>query len=404
MRNSVHTIGTRRAARKTRFLVTGATGFLGSHLFIALCERGHRVTLLCRPGKHLPVRDRVNAILAWFGKAPGDYPHVAVVEGRIEVPCFGLSDAAYRRLAAGTDEIIHCAASTDFSQRNHSATAASNIGALRTVLDFAAAGSCVFFHHMSTAYAAGASSGLCREQIADGATFFNAYEETKNSAEHLASEFCAANGIRLSIYRPSIVYGDSQTGRSRKFNALYFPVKTVMFLRDILASDIRDNGGARARAMGVRVAAGGRLHLPIRMPIRPGGTINLIPVDFFTAAVMALIEEDLDGGIHHIINDSPNTLDDLVEYTNRFAGIEGPTVVNESALKPGDRNPLEDLFESYIAMYLPYISDLRRFSTENTAAILGKRSVTCPVLTYEMFRRCIEYALIVDWGKNLSAA
>lgn len=404
MRSSVHALATRRAERRTRFLVTGATGFLGSHLFIALCERGHRVTLLCRPGKHAPVRDRVHEILAWFGDAPGCFPHLAVVEGRIEAPRFGLSDAAYRRLAAGTDEIIHCAASTDFSQRNHPATAASNVGALGTVLDFAAAGSCVFFHHISTAYAAGASPGLFREQLIDASSFHNAYEETKNAAEHLASGFCTANGIRLSIYRPSIVYGDSRTGRSRKFNALYFPVKTIMFLRDILAGDIRDNGGERARAMGVSVAADGRLQLPIRLPVRPGGTINLIPVDFFTAAVMALIEEDRDGGIHHIVNDRPSTLDDLVAYTNRFAGIGGPTVEDERALETGGRNPLEELFESYIAMYLPYISDLRRFSTEHTAAILGRRSVTCPVFTYDVFRRCIEYALAVDWGKDLSAA
>ncbi|MCU0606996.1 MAG: SDR family oxidoreductase [Candidatus Edwardsbacteria bacterium] len=404
MRDGVHTLGTRRAERRTRFLVTGATGFLGSHLFIALCERGHRVTLLCRPGKHAPVRDRVNEILAWFGKTPACYPHLAVVEGRIEVPRFGLPDAAYRRLAAGTDEIIHCAGSTDFSRRNHPATSATNIGALGNVLDLAAAGRCVFFHHISTAYAAGASPGPCREQLVDTATFCNAYEETKNGAEHLASGFCAARGIRLSIYRPSIVYGDSRTGRSRKFNALYFPVKTIIFLRDVLAGDIRDNGGARARAMGVRVAADGRVHLPIRLPVRPGGTINLIPVDFFTAAVMALVEEDLAGGIHHIVNHRPNTLDDLVEYTNRFAGIAGPTVANERALAAGGRNPLEQLFESYIAMYLPYLSDLRRFSTEHTAAILDKRSVACPAFTYEVFRRCIEYALAVDWGKNLTAA
>ena len=42
-----------------RVLVTGATGFLGSHLAHALIAEGHAVTALARGSKSVSARDRV---------------------------------------------------------------------------------------------------------------------------------------------------------------------------------------------------------------------------------------------------------------------------------------------------------------------------------------------------------
>jgi nucleoside-diphosphate-sugar epimerase len=381
--------------------VTGATGFLGSHLFIALCERGHPVTLLCRPAKGVPARDRVGAILAWFGRTFASYPGLKVVDGQIERPMLGMEPGAYRRLAAQTDEIVHCASSTDFSPRDRAAIESSNVQAVGNILEFAAHGRCLFFHYLSTAYVAGRTEGSCPEGLAPAGSFHNPYEETKHAAEHQASRECGRHGIRLSIYRPSIVYGDSRTGRSRKFNALYFPVRTILYLRDLLVGDLKNDGGRRARTLGAGIQPDGRVCMPIRMPARTGGTVNLIPVDFFTDSMIALMEGDLTGGVHHIANPSPNTLGDLVDYTNRFAGIEGLRAVDGPEEGSLAKNPLEQLFDSYIHMYRPYMSDLRLFPMGNTLPILQGKELACPCLTYDVFTRCMRYAMSVDWGKKL---
>lgn len=401
MRISRKDLISRRGDKKSRFLLTGATGFLGSHLCIALCEKGYHVTLLCRPAGNMSAHQRVNAIFEWFGTSLSSCPTVSVVEGYIDRPGFGLSEAAYRRLTADTDELIHCASSTDFSPRNRAAIEAVNIKAFGTLLDFASASRCVFFHYVSTAFAAGKTAGLCMEKLSHNRTFYNVYEETKNLAEHMASQTCKTHGIRLSIYRPSIVYGDSTTGRSRKFNALYFPVKTILFLRDIMVNDIREHGGRRAALMDVTLRADGRVRMPIRLMTRIGGKLNLIPVDYFTAATVAIIEEDMHGGIHHIVNDSPIALEDLIGYVRRLAGIDGLKAVNEHEYACRQKNALEELFESYVTMYSPYMADLRIFCMENTAPILRKRKIECPPLTYEVFERCIRYAMAVKWGKKL---
>ena len=401
MRISIDDLASRRMAKKTRFLITGATGFLGSHLFIALCEKGYHVTLLCRPTGNTSAHERVSAILEWFGRALSSYPTLSIVEGYIDLPRFGLPEATYNRLSTETDEVIHCASSTDFSARNRKAIEAVNICIFDNLLDFVTTSRCVFFHYISTAYAAGDIAGICPEELSHNHTFFNVYEETKNLAEHMATRKCETYGVRLSIYRPSIVYGDSKTGRSRKFNALYFPVKTILFLRDIMVNDIRERGGHRASLMDVEVGSDGRVHMPIRMMTRNRGTINLIPVDYFTAATVAIIEEDMNGNIHHIVNDASITLDDLVGYTCRFAEVNGIEAVNEQEYACSRKNALEELFESYIKMYSPYMADLRIFSMENTQPILNKRRIECPPLTCEVFERCMRYAVTVQWGKNL---
>ena len=63
------------------------------------------------------------------------------------------------------------------------------------------------------------------------------------------------------------------------------------------------------------------------------------------------------------------------------------------------RNPPEELFDHFIMPYLPYLSDTRNFIRKNTDKIT--RNLAVPELNYELFEKCMNYAVSVDWGKNL---
>ncbi|OGD20573.1 MAG: hypothetical protein A2W03_07920 [Candidatus Aminicenantes bacterium RBG_16_63_16] len=383
----------------SRILVTGATGFLGCHLAVRLLRDGNETVWLARPDGATTAAERVRRLLDWFGVEAGLRNKVRVIEAEITRPGLGLgpSDAEF---AAGADEIIHCASETSFPERKRPAVELVNIAGLRNVLDLAVRGRGRFFHLLSTAYVAGRRPGACCEELVSPAAFTNVYEETKCRAEWIADEACRKAGLRLAIYRPSIVYGDSRTGRSLLFNALYYPVRTVAFLRDVFVADIRERGGRRAASAGIRLESDGRLYLPLRMEVENGGRLDLVPVDFFADAFAAIREAALEG-VFHIVSGRPARLADIVDYGQRLFRIRGVEVCSKRDITGVPPNDLEVLFDRSIESYRPYLRDERTFSVDRARPVLEKRGLVCPEMNYEIFSRCMNFAVECGWGARV---
>lgn len=387
----------KRAARSSRILVTGAAGFLGGHIAVALLRSGFKVGALVRPRKGLPAGARMARLLDWFGLEEGRRRDLRIVEGDIGDPLLSAGGLD------GIDEIVHCASSTAFAERKRAEVEAANIDGLRNVLDLAVRCGCAFFHHISTAYVAGRRTGPCPEDWVEEGPFTNVYEETKAHGEILARDVCRREGIRLNVYRPTIVYGDSRTGRTLRFNALYFPVKATVFLRDTYLADIRERGGGKASALGIRLAADGTLTLPVRIEVVRGGGIDLVPIDHCVRAFMAIMEDGLAGGIYHIAGPRRTTIEDLVAFGKRRFGLDGIETCGPEGFDGRPKNALEVLYDSYLEIYRPYMQDTRSFDTANAAPLLEKRGLACPVFDYAMFSRCMDYAVETDWGSKLFA-
>jgi nucleoside-diphosphate-sugar epimerase len=218
----------------------------------------------------------------------------------------------------------------------------------------------------------------------------------------MARDVCRREGIRLNVYRPTIVYGDSRTGRTLRFNALYFPVKAVVYLRDIYLADIREREGRKAAELGIRLAEGGGLVMPIRIEVAREGGINLVPVDHCVRAFMAIMEEACEGGIYHIASPRSTRIEDLVAFGKRHFRLEGIETCGPEVLLVGrPKNALEILFDSYLEVYRPYMQDTRSFDGKNAAPVLEKRGLVCPEFDYGVFARCMDFAVEADWGAKL---
>ena len=393
----------KRSARSSRILLTGGAGFLGSHIAVALLKSGYPVVALVRPAKGLSAAARMARLMDWFGLGEESRRNLDVVEGDIGRP--GLAAEASGRSGAldGIDEIVHCASNTSFAERKRAEVEAANVAGLRNVLDLAVRGGCAFFHHVSTAYVAGRRTGPCPEDWVEEGPFTNVYEETKARGEIMARDACAREGIRLNVYRPTIVYGDSRTGRTLRFNALYFPVKAAVYLRDIYLADIRDKGGRKAAELGIRLTESGRLVMPIRFEVARQGGINLVPADHCVRAVMAILEDGLEGGIYHIAGPRTTKIEDLVAFGKRHFRLEGIETCGPEEFAGRPKNALELLYDSYLEVYRPYMQDLRTFETANAAPVLKRRGLVCPGFDYEMFARCMDYAVEANWGSKLFA-
>src|ERR1035437_10146265 len=236
--------------KKPIIALTGATGFLGSHLMASMLSDGYKIIVLGRPTKEETLQKRISKLLQWFG--------IEELAGQIELvvidflkPMLGIPEAEYKNLCAITDQIIHCASDTSFAERKRDIVFKSNVSSLEGILEFAANADVNFFHYISTAYVAGANVTFCKESISSSTGFLNVYEESKAQAEKIIASFCKKYSIPCTIIRPSIVYGDSHTGRSLKFNALYFPLKSLKFVRDIYLNDLKNNGGKKFGKVGI---------------------------------------------------------------------------------------------------------------------------------------------------------
>ena len=381
--------------------MTGGTGFIGSHVTAELLKRGHSVFLLARRNAYLSAEERVRQVLDWHCVDRRKRSGLRVLEGRLDDPDLGLGGSRYGDVAKAVDEIINCASNTSFSERKRTEVERANVANLENVLTFAAKSGCSFFHHVSTAYVAGKTRARFKEELADTTEFHNVYEETKYLAERAAVNRCSEEGIRLSVYRPSIIYGDSRSGRTLLFNGLYYPIRTVVFFKKLYEEDIEKHDGIKAKEIGAERRGNGNLYLPLRVEATSPGGINVIPIDYFVQAFTAIMDECSEGGFYHIVNKRITVIEDLARYTERFFGIEGIRIVPHDVFGKTPKNGLEILYDHYVEAYSPYIKDARVFDDARTAAVLIKKNVTCPEFDYDIFSKCMQYALDVDWGTRL---
>ena len=194
---------------KTVFF-TGFPGFLGSELLPRILKRSPEATALClvQP-KFAPLaRERARPL--------GD--RVRIVEGDITAPLdVPIGDVS---------EVFHLAAIYDLSVSRERGMKI-NVEGTRHVLDFAErCRSLQRFHYVSTCYVSGRYEGAFREDDLDvGQRFNNFYEETKFLAE---VEVRNRTGLPATIYRPSVVVGDSTTGATQKFDGPYYVIQWIL--------------------------------------------------------------------------------------------------------------------------------------------------------------------------------
>lgn len=233
-------------------MLTGATGFLGYFLLREAINQGHEVALLIRPHQSHTPRQRFRNLLHSMAGELQREPKVRLLSGGLTKPDLGLSSEDQSWVEENVSRVLHNAGSVQFqADPNTDEPYATNVGGTRMLLAFCQELGITEFHHVSTAYVCGRQTGgLLESELERGQTFYNAYERSKYLAELLVRQ--ATFLSHRSIYRPSVILGDSQTGKAPSFESAYqllkgawllasrgFPPKEV--LRVLKLSDKRMN-------------------------------------------------------------------------------------------------------------------------------------------------------------------
>ncbi|SDM94714.1 Thioester reductase domain-containing protein [Halogranum gelatinilyticum] len=207
-----------------RVLLTGFPGFLGSQVVERLLARdAGPVACLVQPKFRALAEERAADVVgddAYDADGP-----IRLYEGDITEPGLGLGDALAE--LDSVSEVYHLAAVYDLAVSREVGEAV-NVRGTEHVLDVAEDLAVDRFHYVSTCYVSGRYDGVFTEDhLREGQSFNNHYEETKYRAEVLVHERMA-EGLPATVYRPSIVVGDSETGETGKYDGPYYLLRLLL--------------------------------------------------------------------------------------------------------------------------------------------------------------------------------
>jgi thioester reductase-like protein len=297
---------------------------------------------------------------------PGD-----VTEGEL-----GLSGAD-RQALRDVDRIIHCAASVSFDLPLADAREINVLGTERMLALARTLPKLERFDAVSTAYVAGCRDDLVLESdLEHDKGFHNTYEQTKHQSEQLLRK--AMKDLPIAVHRPSIVVGDSRTGKTGAWKVLYWPLKVIA-----------------------------RGFLPV-IPYDPKGTLDIVPVDYVADGILALADQPSTiGGTFHLTAGPgrDTTMQELTELVFRKLGRRPPVRVRPSvwrrmvrpALRVAPSQGIKRTLSTGV-VYRPYLELRLRFETREADRHLAG-TVKCPRVV-DYIDTIVAEALRTDFGKR----
>ena len=374
-----------------RIFLTGANGFLGSYLARALALQGWSVTCLLRSQKGELAHERLHKALHGICddavQADEVLARCSVVDGELDKPHFGMSQADYNRLAGELDCVLHCAAMTTFDPAHAPRQWKVNVDGTEQVTRLAADCKPSYgYHYISTAYVAGDRKDMAYESELDrGQGFFNGYESSKFEAEKIIGRY-RDQGLATTVYRPSIIVGDSSSGHTVLFNGMYMFIRFFDSVRR--SYEERDSRG--------------RIVIPVRCVGDPKVTKNFVHINYVVETAMAIFNNPAaHGGTYHITHEQPPTLALMQGAMEEMLGVAGSSFVEKSYFDTQTPTELESFLADQIAFYAPYLLSEPLFDRSAIKKTLPAEKIPpCPAMDKEALLKLFSYALESKWGRR----
>lgn len=203
-------------------LVTGATGFLGSHLSYFLAKQGYKVTLIKRSTSSVEWHNR---ILNYLQNKNGQLvnPSFTWVEADL------LDPASLLEAMANQDFVFHCGAMVSFDSGHHDSLMEVNVEGTANVVNACLASGIIKLIHVSSTAAIGR---VAPDVVIDEE---KEWEDSKHNTKYAISKYLAEmevwrgseEGLSMVIVNPSVILGvgNWSEGSASIFNRIYNGLK-----------------------------------------------------------------------------------------------------------------------------------------------------------------------------------
>ena len=260
----------------TYMLLTGSTGLLGRYLLRDLTVADVPLAVWCAPrAGNRPSSGSNRCWPAGSKRWAGALARPVVLKGTSPSPILDCRRNDLRWLGANCRSILHSAASLTFQAEEADGEPwRSNVQGTRHMLDVCRQAGIRQCHHVSTAYVCGTRRGrILESELDEGQQPGNDYERSKLTAE---KEVLAADCFdRVTVYRPSIIVGDSRTGYTTSYHGFYTPLRVAHSLLQTVPWESIFNGDWLG---GIELAGHERK--------------NLVPVEWVSAAIARLVTHE----------------------------------------------------------------------------------------------------------------
>lgn len=349
--------------------MTGATGVLGQELVKELLlTTVHDIAVLARGKNRVAHEDRVLKILAATGIDARLMSRVRVIEGDVTKHKFGIKKEDLEYLERECGCFYHIAALTALNGTEKECQQI-NVGgtdhALELAWDLRKKGKLERFIYFSTAFVAGSVWTHCSKE--DGLpaqpSFANYYESSKWQAETKVRA-AMSKGMPVTIIRPSIVVGHSETGEVSDFNVIYPFIK--LFAHGILT----------------------------KLPSHPENTFNIVPIDFVIKATCAIVKDPRSiGKCFHLVSPKPPTVGSLLSMRGEFPKAAETELIDPEKFQKTELDPQGQMVFAMLEPYLGYLNGNLTFDVRNTEEILRDTGVRMPVTDHAFLKTLISYAV-----------
>ena len=348
---------------ETIFL-TGFPGFIASRLLRRVAGEGGRFLLLVQPAFAERAKEELKNIAAHSGKPISDF---AILPGDITQSDLGLNPADLETARSDSTVLFHLAAIYDLAVARDVAMRV-NVEGTRKVNQFAGSLSQLrHYHYVSTCYVAGKRKGVIYEnELEHDAGFRNYYEETKYLAELEVDKL--KSDLPITIHRPAVVCGDSQTGETVKYDGIYYLIHYLLKWPSVLSALNIGNSDV---------------------------SLNLVPVDFVVDAISALARDPLSvGRTVQLADPNPLTTRQLFNTIARsIAGKEARITLPASLVHASLMLPLAPRITDLPHSAVPYFYLKQTYDTAQATKLLSPHGISCP--PFESYVKNIaEYAAL----------
>jgi thioester reductase-like protein len=334
---------------ETIFL-TGFPGFIAERLVMRLASRDTKFFLLVQKDFIGKAKKTTREIAEKTNLPAGNFE---VIEGDITLENLGINEEQFETICESATDVYHLAAIYDLAVKKESAFQV-NVEGTRNVNEFVEKlDKFRRYNYVSTCYVAGERTGeILETELEHDAGFRNFYEETKYLAEREV-ERLKENKIRLTIFRPSIVVGDSVTGETQKYDGIY---SLIHYLR-------------KAPKLFRLVNVGNK-----------NVKLNLVPVDFVVEAIAQLARDERAVGKTIALADpNPLTTEEIFDaiaeaMTGKKSVIKPPPSLVENFLML----PLAPLLSGLPHSGVPYFFVPQTYDTGVAGKLLSAHNVRCP--------------------------